>query len=103
MTQFADVAGGVVLAVAAVGGALVVLPRRQHEPIVLPVALDVPSNPVERAQRPDSLSDSERVEALQRQLGAIAAEQRSLTDVVKALSEAEKAQNSELERGGSRK
>ena len=102
MTQFADVAGGVVLAVAAVGGALVVLPRRQPEPIVLPVALDVPANPVERAQRPDSLSDSERVEALQRQLGDIAAEQRSLTDVVKALSEAEKT-HSESGHGGSRK
>ena len=85
MSHFAQLAGGFVLTAAAVG-ALAVLPRAKPE--VMPV---------------ENLSESQRVDALQKQLLDIAAEQRALVDDVKALTVVEKAEHSELQRAGSRK
>ena len=82
MSHFAELAAGFILAVAAVGGALAVLPR------VKPV---------------EDRTESQRVEMLQKQLLDIAAEQRALVDDVKALTEVEKAPHSELQRAERRR
>lgn len=99
MSHIGEIAAGVALAAAAVGGALVVLP--QSKP--MPVALEIEPKPVERAEPAGEKSEAERVDELQQQLVEIAAEHRQLTQEVKALVERETQTNSQLQRKGPRR
>lgn len=82
----AEILSGFVIAVAAVGGALVVLPRAKPAPPPMPVVLELRPKAVQRAEPLPEKSDAERVAELQKQLSEIAAEQRRLTDDVKAIT-----------------
>ena len=94
MSHIGEIAAGVALAAAAVGGAFVVLPQSKS----MPVALEIEPKPVERAEPLHEKSEAERVDELQQQLSEIAAEHRRLTQEVKALVERETEANSPLQR-----
>jgi 2-polyprenyl-6-methoxyphenol hydroxylase-like FAD-dependent oxidoreductase len=98
MNHITEIASAAALMAAAIGGALIVLPRPKPEP--LPVVLEVAPKPVARAE---PLSDAERIEALQRQLGEIASEHRRLTQEIRALSVREPEENSQQQRTEPRK
>jgi len=85
MNHVAEILSGFVIAVAAVGGALIVLPRAKPEPPPMPVVLELQPKSVQRAEPLPEKSDAERVDELQKQLSEIAAEQRRLTDDIKAI------------------
>lgn len=63
-------------------GTVLVLPARKAEPGAEPLALDIDGPAVVRAEPGREISDTERVEALQRQLIEIGAEQRRLRALV---------------------
>ena len=65
MSHVAEIAGGVALAVAAVGGALAVLPRAKPEAVA--IALEIQPKPVERAQPVHEKSEAERIDELRSQ------------------------------------
>jgi hypothetical protein len=81
MNHIAEIASAAALAAAAIGGALIVLPRPKPES--LPVVLEVEPKAVARAE---PQSDAERIEALQKELGEIAAEHKRLAREIRALS-----------------
>lgn len=84
MSSVGEAVGALVLAVA-IGTALVVLPRPQSETQKLPITNERQTTPVVRAEPLESKSDAQRVEDLQAELVAIAAEQRRLTEQVQAM------------------
>ena len=88
MSHFADVAGGIALVVAAVGGALIVLPQPKSE--TERIALEYQPAPVEHVEPLPVKSDAERVEDLQKQLSEIAGEQKRLVEDIQALVAAKK-------------
>ena len=73
-------ATAIVVAIGA--GTIAVLPRVEPAAPVT-IALGVPETATSRAEPKPPRSDAERIEALQRQLLAIAAEQKRLTETVK--------------------
>jgi hypothetical protein len=81
MNHITEIASAAALLAAAVGGALIVLPRPKPEP--LPIVLEVEPKAAVQAQ---PRTDAQRIEALQRELGEIAAEQRRLAREIRALS-----------------
>lgn len=72
-------AGLVVVAIGA--GTLVVLPRLPAP--TTNIAIDPVAAPVQRGEPLPLRTDAERIEALQRQLAEVAAEQERLTDTLK--------------------
>jgi len=90
MNHFAEIAGGLALAAAAVGGALVVLPQPEPGSAPASITLELLPKPVERAEPLPVKSDAERVEDLQKRLSDIAAEQKGLVKEIEALAAREK-------------
>lgn len=78
-------------------GTVLVLPVRKVEPGVEPIVLDVDRPAVVRAEPDEGVSDAERVEALQRQLIEIGAEQKRLKALVReaAAARAERSPSKE--------
>ena len=90
MSHVAEIASGIVVAIAAVGGALIVLPRTKPEPAPAAVVLAFEPVPVQRAEPLPDKTEAERIDDLQRQLRDIAAEHKRLSDEVKAIAESER-------------
>jgi hypothetical protein len=92
MSHPLEVAAGIVV-VAAIGvGALLVLPQlRQPESTSQTIALDVAAPETLRAEPRIRGTNAERVDALQRQLLDIAAEQKRLLEEVRSATEAQAA------------
>ena len=83
-----DVVGAVAVVAAVGAGTMLVLPQAQPEPPSQSIALDVEAPPVVRAEPLAMKSDAKRVDDLQRQLRAIAAEQKRLADDLRAATAA---------------
>jgi hypothetical protein len=94
MSYLGEAFSGFVIVAATIGGALIILPRAKPEAPTLPVVLDLPAQPVTRAEPLPQKSDAERVDDLQKELLAIAAEQKRLTNDIEAI------QKSAAPRGG---
>lgn len=101
MNHIAEIASGVAVVAAAIGGALLVLP--QPKPDRAPIVLEVEPKPVLRAEPVRAKSDVERLEELQRQLAEIAAEHKRLAADLKALAGREGEPNSQIQRARPRK
>jgi hypothetical protein len=79
---FAEFAAATALVVAIGAGALAVLPQEEHaEPVA--IALRPPQAETRRAEPLEPPTDAERIEALQHDLAAIAAEQKRITQSLK--------------------
>ena len=85
MSSVGEAVGALAL-VAAIGTALVVLPPPESETQTLPITIERQPTLVLRAEPLEPKSNAERVEDLQNELGAIAAEHRRLTEQVKAMT-----------------
>lgn len=85
-----EIAAGCVVAVAIGAGTLLVLPRAKPEPdpAAQTIVLDLEGAEVVRAEPATEKTEAERVDELQRQLLALAAEQKALNATVRAAIEA---------------
>jgi len=86
-----EVAGAVAIVAAVGAGAMLVLPQAKPEAPSQSIALNVEAPPVVRVEPLVVKSDAERVDDLQRQLSAIAAEQKRLADDLRAVAAARSA------------
>jgi len=96
----AEIASAVVLTIAAaVAGVVAITPRHKPEPPPMQQAEQVP--PIESVRVPlkpiivieadKPKTDAERIDKLEKDVGAIADEQRNLSQTIKELTEREKA------------
>jgi hypothetical protein len=85
-----EIAVGCVVAVAIGAGTLLVLPRAkpEPEPAAQTIVLDLKGPEVVRAEPMTEKTEAERVDELQRQLLDLAAEQKALTESVRAATKA---------------
>jgi hypothetical protein len=92
MSHPLEVAAGIVVAAAIGVGALLVLPQlRQAEPTSQTIALDIVAPETFRAEPRIRRTSAERVDALERQLLDIAAEQKRLLEEIRSAAEAQAA------------
>jgi hypothetical protein len=92
-----DVAGAVAVVAAVGAGAMLVLPQAQPDPPSQTIVLDVERAPSVRVEPLAVKTDAERVDDLQRELSAIAVEQKRL------VSELRRAVDTRRERAGRRR
>ncbi|MDZ4866568.1 MAG: hypothetical protein SGI91_04540 [Alphaproteobacteria bacterium] len=92
-----DVAGAVAVVAAVGAGAMLVLPQAQPDPPSQTIVLDVERAPSVRVEPLAEKTDAERVDDLQRELSAIAVEQKRL------VSELRRAVDTRRERAGRRR
>lgn len=85
---FGEIVVAAVLVVVVGAGTLLVLPRSKPEPSVKPIVIDVETPATLRAEPQRVKSDAERVDDLQRELIAIAAEQKKLAEALRAAADA---------------
>jgi len=90
MSHPIEIAAGLAVAIAIGIGTLMVLPLAKPgpEPAAQTIVLDIKGPETVRAEPTTQKTDAERVEALQRQLLDIAAEQKRLTEEVRAATKA---------------
>lgn len=89
MSHPLEIAAGIAVAAAIGVGALLVLPQpRQQESTSQTITLDIEAPETFRAEPTMPRTNAERVDALQRQLLDIAAEQKRLMEDVRAATEA---------------
>lgn len=90
MSHPIEIAAGIAVAAAIGVGALLVLPQpRQQEPTSQTITLDVEAPETLRGEPKTQRTNAERVDALQRQLLDIAAEQKRLMEEVRAATGAQ--------------
>jgi hypothetical protein len=84
-----EIAAAAVVLVAVGAGTMLVLPRPKPEPPAQTIVLDIETPDAVRAEPQYEKSDAERVDDLQRELTAIAAEQKKLIEELRAAAEAQ--------------
>lgn len=85
-----EIAAAAVVLVAVGAGTMLVLPRPKPEPPQT-IVLDIETPDAVRAEPQVEKSDAERVDDLQRKLTAIAAEQKKLSEELRAAADAQAA------------